>query len=177
MLRDQLMAENVLWILSMEEQRGNSCIFISGHNGHIERFGNYGAGTRVMGNILSDELGDGYFAIGTDFYKTNCNLPKNDGKRITHTFYSYDPLAKAAKKAGYDMSWLDFSKVPENSQLKEQITDHVSMGSLGEGYSAIFMGLFPRSYRTSQSPEKLYDGMIFVTDARPIEIREEISEK
>ena len=129
-LRDQLMAENVLWILSMEEQRGNSCIFISGHNGHIERFGNYGAGTRVMGNILSDELGDGYFAIGTDFYKTNCNLPKNDGKRITHTFYSYDPLAKAAKKAGYDMSWLDFSKVPENSQLKEHITDHVSMGSL-----------------------------------------------
>lgn len=176
-LRDQLMAENVLWILSMEEQRGNSCIFISGHNGHIERFGNYGAGTRVMGNILSDELGDGYFAIGTDFYKTNCNLPKNDGKRITHTFYSYDPLAKAAKKAGYDMSWLDFSKVPENSQLKEQITDHVSMGSLGEGYSAIFMGLFPRSYRISQSPEKLYDGMIFVTDAHPIEIREEISEK
>ncbi len=53
-----------------------------------------------MGNILSEELGDGYFAIGTDFYKTNCNLPKNDGKRITHTFYSYDPLAKAAKKAG-----------------------------------------------------------------------------
>ena len=176
-LRDQLMAENVLWILSMEEQRGNSCIFISGHNGHIERFGNYGAGTRVMGNILSDELGDGYFAIGTDFYKTNCNLPKNDGKRITHTFYSYDPLAKAAKKAGYDMSWLDFSKVPENSQLKEHITDHVSMGSLGEGYSAFFMSIFPQSYRVSQSPEKLYDGMIFVTDAHPIEILEEISEK
>ena len=176
-LRDQLMAENVLWILSMEEQRGNSCIFISGHNGHIERSGNYGTDNRVMGNILSDELGEGYFAIGTDFYKTNCNLPKNDGKRITHTFYSYDPLAKAAKKTGYDMSWLDFSKVPENSQLKEQITDHVSMGSLGEGYSAFFMSIFPQSYRVSQSPEKLYDGMIFVTDAHPIEIREEISEK
>lgn len=176
-LRDKLMEENVMWILSMEEQRGNSCIFISGHNGHIERSGNYGTDNRVMGNILSDELGEGYFAIGTDFYKTNCNLPKNDGKRITHTFYSYDPLAKAAKKAGYDMCWLDFSKVPENSQLKEQITDHVSMGSLGEGYSAFFMSIFPQSYRVSQSPEKLYDGMIFVTDAHPIEILEEISEK
>lgn len=132
-LRDQRMAENVMWILSMEEQRGNACIFISGHNGHIERSGNYGMDNRVMGNILSDELGEGYFAIGTDFYKTNCNLPKSDGKRITHTFYSYDPLAKAAKKAGYDMCWLDFSKVPENSKLKEQITDHVSMGSLGSG--------------------------------------------
>ena len=161
-LRDQRMAENVMWILSMEEQRGNACIFISGHNGHIERSGNYGTDNRVMGNILSDELGEGYFAIGTDFYKTNCNLPKSDGKRITHTFYSYDPLAKAAKKAGYDMCWLDFSKVPENSKLKEQITDHVSMGSLGEGYSAFFMSIFPQSYRVSQSPEKLYDGMIFV---------------
>ena len=82
-LRDQRMAENVMWILSMEEQRGNACIFISGHNGHIERSGNYGTDNRVMGNILSDELGEGYFAIGTDFYKTNCNLPKSDGKRIT----------------------------------------------------------------------------------------------
>lgn len=172
-LRDQRMAENVMWILSMEEQRGNACIFISGHNGHIERSGNYGTDNRVMGNILSDELGEGYFAIGTDFYKTNCNLPKSDGKRITHTFYSYDPLAKAAKKAGYDMCWLDFSKVPENSKLKEQITDHVSMGSLGEGYSAFFMSIFPQSYRISQSPEKWYDGMIFVADAHPIEIREE----
>lgn len=161
-LRDQRMAENVMWILSMEEQRGNACIFISGHNGHIERSGNYGTDNRVMGNILSDELGEGYFAIGTDFYKTNCNLPKSDGKRITHTFYSYDLLAKAAKKAGYDMCWLDFSKVSENSKLKEQITDHVSMGSLGEGYSAFFMSIFPQSYRISQSSEKLYDGMIFV---------------
>ena len=172
-LRDKLMAENVMWILSMEEQRGNSCIFISGHNGHIERSGNYGTDNRVMGNILSDELGEGYFAIGTDFYKTNCNLPKNNGNRITHTFYSYNPLAKAAKKAGYDMCWLDFSKIPENSQLKEQITDHVSMGSLGEGYSAFFMSIFPQSYRISKSPEKLYDGMIFVTNAHPIEIRDE----
>ena len=81
------------------------------------------------------------------------------------------------QQAGYDMSWLDFSKVPENSQLKEHITDHVSMGSLGEGYSAFFMSIFPQSYRVSQSPEKLYDGMIFVTDAHPIEILEEISEK
>lgn len=172
-LRDKLMAENVMWILSMEEQRGNSCIFISGHNGHIERSGNYGTDNRVMGNILSDELGEGYFAIGTDFYKTNCNLPKNNGNRITHTFYSYDPLAKAAKKAGYDMCWLDFSKVPENSKLKEQISDSIFMGSLGEGYSPFFMNLIPRSYRISMTPEALYDGMIFVTNAHPIEIRDE----
>lgn len=142
-LRDQRMAENVMWILSMEEQRGNACIFISGHNGHIERSGNYGTDNRVMGNILSDELGEGYFAIGTDFYKTNCNLPKSDGKRITHTFYSYNPLAKAAKKAGYDMCWLDFSKVSENS--KTERTDYRSCfyGIIRRGLQCVFYEYFP----------------------------------
>ena len=67
-LRDQLMAENVLWILSMEEQRGNSCIFISGHNGHIERFGNYGAGTgatvgKLKGMDFCMKSGIGSYAV------------------------------------------------------------------------------------------------------------------
>ena len=170
-IRDELMAQNVLWILEQEENRGNNCIFISGHNGHIEQFGNYSIDKKVMGNILADKLGDGYFAIGTDFYKTSCNLPKGrDGKRIKHTFYSYDPLAKAAKKAGYNMCWLDFSKIQEESELKTQVTDYSYMGSLGEFYSPLFMNLMPLSYRVWRSPAELFDGMIFVTDAHPIEI-------
>ena len=170
-LRDELMAENTLWILEQEEKRGNNCIFISGHNGHIEQFGNYGVDHKVMGNILADELKDGYFAIGTDFYKTECNLPKgSDGKRVTHTFYSYDPLAKAARKAGYDTCWLDFSEIPESSGLKTQVMEYCYMGSLGEYYSPIFMNLLPMSYRVWRSPAELYDGVIFVTEAHPTEI-------
>ena len=37
--RDRFMAQNVLWILEQEEQRGNGRIFISAHNGHIEQAG------------------------------------------------------------------------------------------------------------------------------------------
>ena len=61
-MRDRLMAENTLWILEQEEKRNNSRIFISGHNGHLEQFGSYGADDKVMGNLLADELGDAYFA-------------------------------------------------------------------------------------------------------------------
>ena len=166
--RDRMMAENTLWILQQEQARGNSRILISGHNNHIMRCEN--AGTPVLGSLLAEELGSGYFAIGTDFYKSVCNLPKPyTGKRITHTFYSYDPLAKASKKCGFDVSFLDFSKVPEGSALMEYIANSVQMGSLGEYYS-ILLNFVPRSYRVWRAPQDAYDAMIFVTDTAPIEI-------
>ena len=166
--RDRMMAENTLWILQQEQARENSRTLISGHNNHIMQCEN--AGTPVLGSLLAENLGDGYFAIGTDFCKSVCNLPKPyTGKRITHTFYSYDPLAKASKKCGFDVSFLDFSKVPEGSALMEYIANSVPMGSLGEYYS-ILMNFVPRSYRVWRAPQDAYDAMIFVTDTAPIEI-------
>ena len=167
--RDRMMAENTLWILQQEQARGNSRILISGHNNHIMQCEN--AGTPVLGSLLAENLGDGYFAIGTDFYKSVCNLPKPyTGKRITHTFYSYDPLAKASKKCGFDVSFLDFSKVSEDSALMEYLANNISMGSVGEYYS-VLMNFVPRSYRVWRAPEDAYDAMIFVTDTAPIEIK------
>lgn len=170
--RDQMMADNTMWILQQEQVRGNRCIFISGHNGHVEQFGSYDQDSKVMGNLLADELGDGYFVIGTDFYRSRCNLPKGtDGKRLHHTFYSYDPLAKASKKCGFAESYLDFSKISGDSVLKEQVGAYTWMGSLGEGYNALFMNFFPMSYRVWRSPATIYDAMIFVANAHPTEIK------
>ena len=166
--RDRMMAENTLWILQQEQARGNSRILISGHNNHIMKCQN--TGTPVLGSLLAENLGDGYYAIGTDFYKSVCNLPKPDtGKRITHTFYSHDPLAKASKKCGFAVSLLEFSKVLEDSALAEYITNNISMGSLGESYS-VLMNFVPRSYRVQRTPQKAYDAMIFAAKATPIEI-------
>ena len=166
--RDRMMAENVLWILQQEQSHGSSRIIISGHNNHIMQCQN--AGSSVLGSLLAEKLGDGYFAIGTDFYESVCNLPKPyTGKRITHTFYSHDPLAKASKRCGFAVSFLDFSKVPGDSPLAECISSSIPMGSLGESYSALMI-FVPRSYRVSRTPQQAYDAMIFVADAAPIEI-------
>ncbi|MBP5677258.1 MAG: erythromycin esterase family protein [Bacteroidales bacterium] len=166
--RDAYMADNVRWILEQEEARGNMCIFVSAHNGHIERRHDYGAAGKNMGNLLADEFEDTYFAIGTDFYKTSCNLPLNPSrtKRGNRTFYSHDPLAKASKKCGYEISWLDFSKIPASSPLKQQTTDYTWMGTVGDGYSPL-MAFLPMTYRVWDSPAMLYDGMIFVSNAHP----------
>ncbi|MBR6160343.1 MAG: erythromycin esterase family protein [Bacteroidales bacterium] len=173
-LRDSLMFVNTHWIMEQEAVRGNECIFISGHNGHIQRVHDYGRDGKAMGALLSDELGEAYFAIGTDFYKARVSLPKGFGtgksnKRSNHTFFSKDPLSNAAKKCRYETCWLDFSKIPDGSTLKHQIADYMWMGDVGEGYSPL-MAVFPMSYRDWVSPSGLYDGVILVTNAHPITV-------
>ena len=167
--RDRFMAQNVLWILEQEERRGNGRIFISAHNGHIEQAGSYGPDANVMGAILADELGDAYYAIGTDFFEAEVNLPDN-GKRTTHTFYSYDPLAKAAATNGLEVCWLDFAQVPADSPLRACIDEPVMMGSVGDGFSPL-MYVLPQTYRIKREPAGIYDSMIFVAHAHPISVK------
>lgn len=165
-LRDKFMAENVQWILEQERQNGHERIFVTGHNSHVAKWGSYDS----MGKILSKNVENGYYVIGTDFYKTRCNLPtRSPQKRTNQVFYSHDPLAKAAKLAGFDICWLDFTKVPENSELAGQISEYTYMGTLGESYLMI-MRILPQSYRMFQPPATLYDSMIFVSDASPTKI-------
>lgn len=172
-MRDKFMAENVLWILEQEEARGDSCIFVSAHIGHIERHHVYGTEGKAMGNLLYDEFGDDYYAIGTDFYRSRCNLPvgQNHTKRRNHTFYSHDPLAKASKKCEFEISWLDFSKIPDSSPLRQQTTDYTWMGSVGEGYTPL-MAILPMAYRVWVAPATLYNAMILVTNAHPTVLRD-----
>jgi len=172
-LRDSLMFVNTHWIMEQEEARGNECIFISAHNGHVERRHDYGTLGKAMGALLADEFGKSYIAIGTDFCKAKVSLPKGkSGKRSNHTFFSKDPLAEAAKECGYETCWLDFSSIPEGSTLSLRLSEYTWLGDVGEGYS-LLMAVLPQSYRDWDCPAILYDGMIFVTNAHPIVVREE----
>lgn len=168
-LRDKFMAENVEWILQQEQQLDYERIFVSGHNGHVAKWGSFDS----MGKLLSEKKDNGYYVIGTDFYKTNCNLPSgSSGKRTNQIFYSHSPLAKTAKMAGLDICWLNFGDIPQNSELAELILQYTYMGTLGESYSWL-MRLLPPSYRMFQPPAVLYDSMIFVTNANPTQIFKE----
>ena len=170
-LRDSLMFVNTHWIMAQEESRGKECIFITGHNGHIERRHDYGKDGKALGALLFDELGEAYFAIGTDFYKARVSLPKltNKTKRRSHTFFSNDPLAEAAKKCGHETCLLDFNTIPEGTSLFHRVSEYTWMGDVGEGYNPM-MAIFPMAYRDWVSPAKLYDGVILVTNVHPIEI-------
>lgn len=172
-LRDSLMFVNTHWIMEQEVARGNTCIFISGHNGHIQRVHDYGTIGKAMGAMLANELGKAYFVIGTDFYKARVSLPTGkSGKRSNHTFFSHDPLAEASKKCGYETRWLDFSSIPESTTLHFRMSEYTWMGDVGEGHSPL-MAILPQAYRDWVSPTLLYDGVIFVTNAHPITVNSE----
>lgn len=81
-------------------------------------------------------------------------------------------MAKASKKSGFDISYLDFEKIPDSSELKKQVSECSWMGSLGEMYSTLYR-ILPRGYRVWASPAELYDAMIYVSDARPIDVIED----
>lgn len=165
-LRDRLMAENIQWILQQEQQLGHERIFVTGHNGHVAKWGSFDS----MGKLLSNNKDNGYYVIGTDFYKTRCNLPtRSPEKRTNQVFYSHDPLAKTAKMAGIDVCWLDFASLPKNSELAELASQYNYLGTLGESYSWL-MRILPPSYRMFQPPAVLYDSMILVSEAHPTTI-------
>ena len=167
-MRDKCMSENVQWIQKYEEKRGNSTIMISGHNGHI---GLNEKMYKSMGEHLYDIYKDKYFAIGTDYFKTECNINNigiSEG-RGNYKFCSADPLAAQAKRfAG--TYYLDFSDINKDSgELYKMVNSDMRMGSLGEGYSFL-MKFLPISNRIKQTPTKKYRAMIFVYEATPIKI-------
>ena len=159
--RDAMMADNIQWISEQEQALGHGVVFVSAHDGHVAK-----TSYESMGNLLSRDFGEGYYVIGTDFYHTTCNMPFM-GNRFDFGFYSYDPLAKAAKTAGLDVCWLDFSKVPADSELGKACSSYMYMGSLGEGYSPLMLVL-PMTYRVYQCPSIWYDSLILVSEATPI---------
>ena len=162
--RDKKMAENVSWIKDYEK---NSRIMIAGHNGHI---GKKESMYKNMGENLLEKYKKSYFTIGTDFYKTKVNIKTmQKNQRTIQKFISADPFAYQAKN--YKNSYyLDFSKV-KDGDCKNLLDSKIKMGSLGEGYTWV-MKFVPYSYRIEKSPKEIFDSMIFVYEASPIDIIE-----
>lgn len=167
-MRDKYMAENVRWISDFEKTMGNDLIFITGHNGHIAKKGEY---YKTLGSNLNDIYNDTYLAIGTDFYKTtvNINTLGSDNTRTNQKFTSANPLAYQAKNFGG--SYLLIFDLIKEGQTYNIISSDNYMGSLGEGYSPL-MKLIPTSYRIKDKPLDLFDAMIYVYEAQPIEVIE-----
>ena len=165
-IRDHHMAENIAWIYEHVQEVDESMIMIAGHNGHVAK---KSSAFTFMGAELAEKYEDDYYVIGTEFYKTECNLPGKNGKRIIRKFYSADPLANTAHALGMDITFLDFERTDQSEKIHDAVNDNMFMGSLGEGYS-ILNKILPNTYRVNDVPEELYDGMIIVTNPTPTEI-------
>ena len=166
-LRDSDMAGNIEAVLDIEKKIGSGKLVIAAHDGHIAKVGN---GYTSMGAVLSNDLKEAYYSIGTDFWKVTDNIKVLEKKkRSIQSFISADPLAAQARFAKDKYYLLDFADIKEGSSLYSLINSPLRMGSLGEGYTWM-MRIVESSYRPKALPVSLYDAMIFVYEGEPIEI-------
>lgn len=168
-LRDRDMAENVEAIRKIEAEIGSGKLVISAHDGHIERENPI---YTSMGVLLSQDIGNNYYAIGTDVWKVRDNMKcMGEAKRSIQSFVSYDPLAAQARFAAGQQYVLYFSEVSdEKSQVYTLVHTPMRMMQLGEGYTFLMRLLPDRSYRLQGAPAACYDAMLFLYEAHPIEI-------
>ena len=95
-LRDQYLADNLQWIVEFEAARGHDKIFITGHNGHIEKTSASLAGYKSMGHYLDELYGEEYFAIGTDFIQSEFQASNGrSGERPYFTVKNHNDLVDA----------------------------------------------------------------------------------
>ncbi len=167
--RDESMKSMVDRILAHEEQEHGSELMLACHNGHMTK--NQSSRFTFLGKFLHDEMQDAYFAIGTDFYITSCNLPGNNG-RMVKEFCSDDPLAYNMKDSSLDKGLLIFSNVDEESSLYPYISESIPTGSLGEAFTPLML-LMKSQYQLYFAPEEMYDAMILYYQTTPTQIWED----
>jgi len=168
--RNACMADNVAWIA---QQQGGRTVMIAAHNAHIAR--SWPDGSRPMGQLLAERLGQGYYAIGTDFFTAEVNIKtsamvSDTYDRSNHSFCSADPLAYQARWQPDGRYFLDFGPITPDSVLYKTLHTTQPMGNIGEGYLPLWYFFPESSYRTQAVPAALYDGMIYLYHANPTDV-------
>ena len=123
----------------------------------------------TMGQNIKEEFGDKYFIIGTDYYKTTCNITNGEG-RGDYKFCSADPMAYQAKYFD-NMYCINFSDVLDKGAgaTYETVSKPMYMGYLGESYDPM-MHFMPTSCRVKDKVYEGFDAMIYVYKATPIKV-------
>ena len=105
-------------IKQMEKNNGVRAFALEGDYGGCGQVNRYIHGGEGTAQEAAAAIGFSIYRTGEMAELISYMRQYNESeKRTIQVFYSHDPLAKAAKLPGFDICWLDFTKVPENSEL------------------------------------------------------------
>lgn len=164
--RDQYMYEKVEWFL----QHGDgSILFINGHNGHIGRTSI--AGYTCLGELLSENLENGYYAIGTDAQKTRFNSQKDKGGFEVVEVSNSNDLNSQLVDAGSNQYFIDFASAQSDETWKQILNSEQTFTTLNVSLSGM-LKMVKAAYTTTIIPQSTYDGMIVFHTVTPSTIIE-----
>lgn len=159
--RDQYMYEKVEWFL----QHGDgSVLFINGHNGHIGE--SSVAGYTCLGALLSDNLGSGYYSIGTDAQKTQFNSQMNNGEFEMMEVYNSNDLNNQLEGTDNSSYFIDFASATLDEAWKEILSSKQTITTLNVGLSGM-QKMIKSAYTVTIIPQATFDGMIVFEAVTP----------
>lgn len=148
-VRDQLMAENLEWII--DTLYPNKKVIIWGHNGHIEKQKTENGTIKFMGHYLKEKYADDYYALGIFAYKGECYMPWTNSYKTfenSETTYLESKLATTGKKTAY----LNLEKI-KISEFNEWLFKPINGLELESNGAISFI------------PTKRFDGVISVYES------------
>lgn len=159
-VRDQYMFEKVQWL--MEQEKG--MLFINGHNGHIGKtaVSNY----VCLGELLSDSLKEGYFAIGTDAEETEFHSQENDGSFSVKEVSNRNLLNGQLERMDSDFYYVDFARASADQGWQEIFGESQKIITLNVMLTE-FQQRSPLYYTASIVPKDTFDGMIVFRKVSP----------
>jgi len=168
--RDFYMAEKVKWILSFEKKYyGREHIFITGHNGHIEKTSTAAGTTTCMGAYLAKIFGDQYYAIGSEFYESSFlanDAVTNERKVFPVKNSGNDRLAVLFAHTNKSDGFLDFTKVRQEDHFNAYLNRPQPISAIGAVFNGLY-GKIEKMYTLQMIPAKAFDAIIFVRTATP----------
>lgn len=168
--RDRYMAEKVLWILAYEKKHyGRQNLFITGHNGHIEKTSTTFGMTTSMGAHLAKALGDQYYAIGSEFSDSTFlanDASTNEEKVFTVKNSGENRLAVMFSQTGMKDGFLDFEKTKHDESFYAYLNKAQPISAIGAVFGDWF-GKVEKMYTLQMVPAKAFDALIFVRKATP----------
>ena len=156
-VRDRYMAEKVQWFI---EHGDGSVIFINGHNGPIGKVNS--ANYDCLGGLLAQQLGDGYFAIGTDAGITSFNSQTDDGFEEL-TVENQNALTALAGRTEQDYYYIDLEAAAADDGWNSILSDKQRMTSM----NVTVMTAAKVFYTINAVPGDMYDAMIVFDEVSP----------
>ena len=160
--RDRLMYEKVQWFM---EHGDGSLLFINGHNGHIGKTSI--ARYTCLGKLLSEDLGSGYYSIGTDAAITAFQSQRSQGGFEVMEVSNTNDLNALCDAVSGGKFFIDFATALEDTGWREILTGKQRVTTLNVSLSALEKWL-KAAYTVVITPQKTYDAMIVFRQVSPM---------
>lgn len=165
--RDQYMYEKVEWFL---QHGDNSVLFINGYNGHIGETSV--AGYTCLGELLSDNLGSGYYSIGTDAQKTQFNSQKDNVEFEVMEVSNSNDLNKQLTRVDKNQYFVDFACASSDEVWEQILGSKQSITTLNVSLSSM-QKMLRSAYTVMIIPQDIFDAMIVFESVTPSTILSE----